>query len=114
LGKKRWRHYVEDVVERLIAVLEPDDVVIGGGNVKKLKKLPLDVERATTTTRSSADFGFGRSRAKQHVQVAIRKPSGLMPRSRSAARSQFCRAAPVISARTNNAGGAATPIALRS
>ena len=41
LGKKCWRHYVEDVVERLIAVLEPDDVVIGGGNVKKLKKLPL-------------------------------------------------------------------------
>jgi polyphosphate glucokinase len=41
LGKKRWRHYVEDVVKRLIAVLEPDDVVIGGGNVKKLKKLPL-------------------------------------------------------------------------
>jgi polyphosphate glucokinase len=41
LGKKRWRHYVEDVVERLIAVLEPDDVVIGGGNAKKLKKLPL-------------------------------------------------------------------------
>jgi polyphosphate glucokinase len=41
LGKRRWRHHVEDVVERLIAVLEPDDVVIGGGNVKKLKKLPL-------------------------------------------------------------------------
>jgi polyphosphate glucokinase len=28
------------VVERLIAALEPDDVVLGGGNVKKLKKLP--------------------------------------------------------------------------
>jgi predicted NBD/HSP70 family sugar kinase len=41
LGKKRWRHYVEDVVKQLIAVLEPDDIVIGGGNVKKLKKLPL-------------------------------------------------------------------------
>jgi polyphosphate glucokinase len=39
LGKKRWRHNVEDVVERLIAALEPD-VVIGGGNAKKLKKLP--------------------------------------------------------------------------
>ena len=24
----------------MIAVLEPDDVVIGGGNAKKLKKLP--------------------------------------------------------------------------
>jgi polyphosphate glucokinase len=30
LGKKRWRYYVEDVVERLIAALEPGDVVIGG------------------------------------------------------------------------------------
>jgi polyphosphate glucokinase len=41
LGKKRWGRYVKDVVERLIAVLEPDDVVISGGNRKKLKKLPL-------------------------------------------------------------------------
>ncbi|MEO5988440.1 MAG: ROK family protein [Candidatus Eisenbacteria bacterium] len=39
-GKKRWRHFVEDVVARLIAALQPDDVVLGGGNVKKLKKLP--------------------------------------------------------------------------
>jgi len=39
-GKKRWRRHVADVVERLIAALEPDDVVLGGGNVKKLKKLP--------------------------------------------------------------------------
>lgn len=29
-----------DVVELLIAALEPDDVVLGGGNVKRLKKLP--------------------------------------------------------------------------
>jgi polyphosphate glucokinase len=28
------------VVERLVAALEPDDVVLGGGNVKKLKELP--------------------------------------------------------------------------
>lgn len=40
LGKKKWRRSVEDVVERLVAALEPDDVVLGGGNVKKLKKLP--------------------------------------------------------------------------
>ena len=39
-GKKKWRRQVADVVERLIAALEPDDVVLGGGNVKKLKKLP--------------------------------------------------------------------------
>jgi polyphosphate glucokinase len=39
-GKKKWRRHVADVVERLIAALEPDDVVLGGGNVKKLKELP--------------------------------------------------------------------------
>src|SRR5213080_3369971 len=39
-GKKKWRRFVEDVVERLITALEPEDVVIGGGNVPKLKKLP--------------------------------------------------------------------------
>jgi polyphosphate glucokinase len=40
LGKKKWRQCVADVVARLIAALEPDDVVLGGGNVKKLKELP--------------------------------------------------------------------------
>jgi polyphosphate glucokinase len=39
-GKRKWQAYVNDVVERLIAALEPDDVVLGGGNVKNLKKLP--------------------------------------------------------------------------
>jgi polyphosphate glucokinase len=39
-GKKRWRKYVVDVVERLAAALEPDDIVLGGGNVKQLHKLP--------------------------------------------------------------------------
>ena len=40
LGKKKWRRYVADVVERLVAALQPDDVVLGGGNVKNLKELP--------------------------------------------------------------------------
>jgi polyphosphate glucokinase len=39
-GKKKWRQYVADVVARLIAALEPDDVVLGGGNVKELEELP--------------------------------------------------------------------------
>jgi polyphosphate glucokinase len=39
-GKKKWREAVFDVVARLVAALEPDDVVLGGGNVKKLKELP--------------------------------------------------------------------------
>ena len=39
-GKPKWRRYVADVVAALTAALEPDDVVLGGGNVKKLKELP--------------------------------------------------------------------------
>jgi len=39
-GKKKWRKHVADVVERLAAALEADDVVLGGGNVKNLEELP--------------------------------------------------------------------------
>jgi polyphosphate glucokinase len=39
-GKKKWRKLVADVTARLIAALEPDEVVLGGGNVRLLKKLP--------------------------------------------------------------------------
>ena len=39
-GKKKWRRHVADVVARFIAALEPDDTVIGGGNVGKLEALP--------------------------------------------------------------------------
>lgn len=39
-GRKKWRSDVADVVQRLTAALEPDYVVLGGGNVKELKELP--------------------------------------------------------------------------
>src|SRR6516165_10371711 len=39
-GKKKWRRRVADVIERLTAALQPDETVIGGGNVKKLDTLP--------------------------------------------------------------------------
>jgi polyphosphate glucokinase len=39
-GKRKWSRHVADVVARLSAALEPDEVVLGGGNAKKLKELP--------------------------------------------------------------------------
>jgi polyphosphate glucokinase len=39
-GRKKWQRQVDKVVERLIAALKPDDVVLGGGNAKKLQPLP--------------------------------------------------------------------------
>jgi polyphosphate glucokinase len=40
MGKRRWRKHVDAVVGILRAALLPDDVVIGGGNVKNLNDLP--------------------------------------------------------------------------
>jgi polyphosphate glucokinase len=39
-GLTQWRRDVEDVVRRLIAALEPEDVVLGGGNIHQLDTLP--------------------------------------------------------------------------
>jgi polyphosphate glucokinase len=43
LGKKKWQKAVFETVELLTAALEPDYVVLGGGNAKKLEELPPDV-----------------------------------------------------------------------
>jgi predicted NBD/HSP70 family sugar kinase len=40
LGKKKWRRHVAEVAEKLKTALDADYVVLGGGNAKKLKKLP--------------------------------------------------------------------------
>jgi polyphosphate glucokinase len=42
-GKKRWRQDVVDVIERLSAALEPDYVILGGGNADKVRELPPNV-----------------------------------------------------------------------
>lgn len=39
-GRRKWQRHVKDVVEQLTAALEPDDVVLGGGNASKLGRLP--------------------------------------------------------------------------
>jgi polyphosphate glucokinase len=38
-GKKKWRRQVARIAEKLKTALEADYVVLGGGNIKKLKKL---------------------------------------------------------------------------
>ena len=39
-GNKKWRNHVAAVVADLVAAFRPDDVVLGGGNSKRLKRLP--------------------------------------------------------------------------
>jgi polyphosphate glucokinase len=80
-GKKKWRGFVTDVVRRLVAALEPDDVVLGGGNVKKLKELPSGSRVGDNANAFVGGFRLwektdrgNRSKSKRTVSRATRKP----------------------------------------
>ncbi|MER9843176.1 ROK family protein [Mesorhizobium australicum] len=62
-GKKKWRGHVFDVVNRLRAALQPDYVVIGGGNVDKLDELPPDSRRGDNTRAFEGGFRLWRHKA---------------------------------------------------
>lgn len=75
LGTKRWRRHVADVIERLGAALEAEDIVIGGGNAKRLKALP---KRARLGSNRNAFIGGFRLWDKRWAQV-----DGVRPRARA-------------------------------
>jgi predicted NBD/HSP70 family sugar kinase len=43
-GKKKWRRHVVKAAETLRHALQVDSVVLGGGNVKQLKKVPAGIQ----------------------------------------------------------------------
>jgi polyphosphate glucokinase len=49
LGPKKWRKAVADIVERLSTALEVDEVVIGGGNARRLMRLPKKARRVANS-----------------------------------------------------------------
>ena len=62
-GKKKWRRHVMDVVRRLQAALEADDVVVGGGNAKRLKTLPEGVRLGSNANAFLGGYRLWHSRA---------------------------------------------------
>ena len=48
-GKKKWESAVFETIEKLTAALEPDYVVLGGGNADKLAELPPNVRLGANT-----------------------------------------------------------------
>ena len=81
LGQKKWEKTVKDVIARLIAALEPEDVVLGGGNVKNLKKLPPGCRAGNNANAFVGGFRIWkknhqakRSGSKGAVSKAPRKP----------------------------------------
>jgi polyphosphate glucokinase len=74
-GKKKWRKFVADVVKRLIAALEPDEVVLGGGNVKKLKKLPPGCRAGENDNAFCGGFRLWQQATERRPSGAARRKS---------------------------------------
>jgi polyphosphate glucokinase len=56
MGLKKWRKRVTEIVKDLTAAFEPDYVVLGGGNVARLDKLPPKARRGNN--RDAFEGGF--------------------------------------------------------
>jgi polyphosphate glucokinase len=65
IGKKKWRRHVADVVTRLQAALEPDDIVLGGGNAKFVRTLPKGARLGSNANAFAGGYRLWRRR--QHV-----------------------------------------------
>jgi polyphosphate glucokinase len=76
LGKKKWRKHVLEVVQRLKAALEVDDVVLGGGNAKLIDRLPRGVRRG-----DNSHARLGGRRLWRGALSPRRKPQGAVATS---------------------------------
>jgi polyphosphate glucokinase len=72
MGTKKWREYVTRVVEELKTALNADYVVLGGGNAKKIKKLP---PKTRLGNNANAFLGGYRLWAGKAVAETRRSPS---------------------------------------
>jgi polyphosphate glucokinase len=65
MGKKKWQRHVARVVAKLTVALEADYVVLGGGNSKKLKKVPSGARLGSNENAFLGGFRMWESSANQ-------------------------------------------------
>ena len=70
LGKKKWRRAVADVVEKLKSALAADYVVLGGGNIKKLKEVPRGARLGNNDNAFKGGFRLWQSLTPPKHRVA--------------------------------------------
>jgi polyphosphate glucokinase len=74
LGKKKWQRRVADVVERLEAALEPEYIVLGGGNAEKIDHLPHRTRRGKNNDAFAGGFRlWGASKRSGSMYTPRRK-----------------------------------------
>jgi polyphosphate glucokinase len=62
-GNKKWRKHVADIVKQLTSALEPDYVLLGGGNVERLDKLPPKCRRGDNADAFTGGFRLWEQRS---------------------------------------------------
>ena len=72
LGLKKWRRHVNAVVEMLRGALEPDEVVLGGGNVHRLADLPPGVRRGDNDNAFLGGFRLWQPKAPSKPKAVRR------------------------------------------
>jgi polyphosphate glucokinase len=65
LGRKKWQKHVEFGTKRMIEAIHPDDVVLGGGNAKKLKNLPKGCRAVDNANAFIGGFRMWENRANR-------------------------------------------------
>ncbi|HEV7998731.1 MAG TPA: ROK family protein [Planctomycetaceae bacterium] len=68
-GKKKWRKHVADVVVCLSAAVQAEDVVLGGGNVKRLKELPPNCREGNNDNAFLGGFRLWEQNESKPVQA---------------------------------------------
>jgi polyphosphate glucokinase len=81
-GLHKWRRHVADVVKLLVAALQPDDVVLGGGNVKHLKQLPPGCRAGDNMNAFKGGFRLWEKRPKNASNVTPKKAKPISSRRR--------------------------------
>ena len=72
-GKKKWRKHVTDVVACLVAALQPDDVVLGGGKVDELKELPPGCRAGDNANAFLGGFRMWKKAGSRHPSRTAKK-----------------------------------------
>lgn len=73
LGKRKWRAHVWAVIDMLRAALEPDVVVVGGGNARRLGRPPKGVRIGKNANAFSGGFRLWSTRSVARRPSAKRR-----------------------------------------
>jgi polyphosphate glucokinase len=86
MGRKKWQKHVEAIVAGFIEAFHPDDVVLGGGNTKKLKRLPAGCRAGSNANAFIGGFRLWnqpqsrdarpKKRTGRRLTPALRFPAG--------------------------------------